>query len=142
MQLEPVAWAGEGFYYREEDRPGRHPLHEAGMYYIQEPSAMAVVQLLDPSAGRADGFMCGARRKNDASCLRLKGKGFLLSNEIHPARARILSQNVERMGIWNCAVTNQSPGGAVRPFPGIFSRGSLWMPPAPVRECSARSRRQ
>ena len=60
MQLEPVAWAGEGFYYREEDRPGRHPLHEAGMYYIQEPSAMAVVQLLDPQPGERILDLCAA----------------------------------------------------------------------------------
>ena len=121
MQLEPVAWAGEGFYYREEDRPGRHPLHEAGMYYIQEPSAMAVVQLLDPQPGERILDLCAAPGgKTTHVASRLKGKGFLLSNEIHPARARILSQNVERMGIWNCAVTNQSPEELSGRFPEFF----------------------
>ena len=43
--LEPVPWAADGYYFRPEDRPGRHPLHEAGAYYIQEPSAMSVVSL-------------------------------------------------------------------------------------------------
>lgn len=110
MQLEPVPWAREGFYYQEEERPGRHPFHDAGLYYIQEPSAMAVVQLLDPQPGERILDLCAAPGgKTTHAASRLKGKGFLLSNEIHPARARILSQNVERMGIWNCAVTNQSP---------------------------------
>lgn len=40
FSLQPVAWAKDGFYYEKDDTPGRHPLHEAGVYYIQEPSAM------------------------------------------------------------------------------------------------------
>lgn len=49
--LEPVTWAREGYYYRVDEQPGRHILHEAGAYYIQEPSAMAVVEILDPQPG-------------------------------------------------------------------------------------------
>ena len=52
FKLEPVPWAPEGFYYDEKDRPGKHPYHEAGLYYIQEPSAMAVGILADPRPGR------------------------------------------------------------------------------------------
>ena len=48
FSLKPIPWAEEGYYYGAKDRPGRHPYHEAGVYYIQEPSAMAVVSLLDP----------------------------------------------------------------------------------------------
>ena len=46
--LKKVPWAREGYYYDHEQRPGRHPLHEQGIYYIQEPSAMVPVQILDP----------------------------------------------------------------------------------------------
>ena len=51
FSLRPVSWCREGFYYAQESRPGRHPYHEAGAYYIQEPSAMAVVSLLEPKPG-------------------------------------------------------------------------------------------
>ena len=46
FSLQPVAWAKDGFYYEKDDTPGKHPLHEAGVYYIQEPSAMAPVSYL------------------------------------------------------------------------------------------------
>ena len=49
--LRKIPWAREGYYYEENLRPGRHLFHETGVYYIQEPSAMAVVELLDPKPG-------------------------------------------------------------------------------------------
>ena len=58
--LEPVPWAADGYYFRPGDRPGRHPLHEAGAYYIQEPSAMSVVSLLDPQPGELVCDLCAA----------------------------------------------------------------------------------
>ena len=48
FELKKIPWVREGYYYKAEERPGKHPYHEAGLYYIQEPSAMAVVELLDP----------------------------------------------------------------------------------------------
>ena len=51
FQLKKIPWAEEGYYYPADERPGKHPYHEAGLYYIQEPSAMAVVELLDPRPG-------------------------------------------------------------------------------------------
>ncbi|MBO4679910.1 MAG: RNA methyltransferase, partial [Lachnospiraceae bacterium] len=48
---EPVDWAREGFYYDPEERPGKSALHEAGAFYIQEPSAMSAVEVLDPQPG-------------------------------------------------------------------------------------------
>ena len=59
----------EGFYYREGDRPGKHPCHEAGVYYIQEPSAMAVVELLDPMPGTGCWIVRGARGASPPHCL-------------------------------------------------------------------------
>ena len=60
FSLRPVSWCREGFYYEQESRPGRHPYHEAGVYYIQEPSAMAVVSLLDPKPGERVLDLCAA----------------------------------------------------------------------------------
>ena len=119
--LRPVSWCREGFYYEQESRPGRHPYHEAGVYYIQEPSAMAVVSLLDPKPGERVLDLCAAPGgKTTHIASRLNGKGLLVSNEIHPARAKILSQNVERMGIGNAIVTNEDSGSLAEFFPEFF----------------------
>lgn len=121
--LEPVPWAGDGFYYGSGDRPGRHPFHEAGVYYIQEPSAMAVVTFTDPRPGDRVLDLCAAPGgKTTQIASALQGQGFLLSNEIHPARARILSQNVERMGVRNAVVTNEDSGRLAGYFPEFFDR--------------------
>ena len=61
FSLNPVAWAAEGFAYGAEDRPGRHPYHDAGVYYIQEPSAMIAASLLNPQPGECffmNGLTC------------------------------------------------------------------------------------
>ena len=121
FSLRPVSWCREGFYYDRESRPGRHPYHEAGVYYIQEPSAMAVVALLAPKPGERVLDLCAAPGgKTTHIASRLEGRGLLVSNEIHPARAKILSQNVERMGIGNAVVTNEDSGTLAAFFPEFF----------------------
>ncbi|MEY8336604.1 RsmB/NOP family class I SAM-dependent RNA methyltransferase [Lachnospiraceae bacterium 62-35] len=123
FHLTPVPWAEEGYYYEEQTRPGRHPFHAAGLYYIQEPSAMAVVSLLDVQPGDRVLDLCAAPGgKTTHIAGRLQGKGFLLSNEIHPSRARILSQNVERMGISRGVVTNEEPSRLAERFPEFFDK--------------------
>lgn len=123
FHLSKIGWAKEGWYYDAADRPGKHPYHDAGLYYIQEPSAMAVVELLDPRPGDTVLDLCAAPGgKTTHIAGRLMGEGFLVSNEIHPARAKILSQNVERMGITNCVVTNEDAAGLARRFPEFFDK--------------------
>ncbi len=121
--LSPVPWAKEGFYANAEERPGRHALHEAGAYYIQEPSAMAVAALLDPQPGEIICDFCAAPGgKSTGIAGRMAGKGLLVSNEIFPARAKILSQNIERLGIANCVVTNEPPEKMSQSFPEFFDK--------------------
>ena len=121
--LRPVAWAKEGFYYDGDTRPGKSPYHEAGAYYIQEPSAMAVVELLAPEPGERVLDLCAAPGgKSSHAASRMRGEGLLVSNEIHPARARILSQNMERMGCKNGVTVCSDPAGLVAYFPGFFDR--------------------
>lgn len=123
FHLTKIPWAKEGYYYDSSDRPGKHPYHEAGLYYIQEPSAMAVVELLDPMPGDCVLDLCAAPGgKTTQIAGRLMGEGFLLSNEIHPARAKILSQNVERMGIQNAVVANETPERLAERFPEFFDK--------------------
>ena len=121
--LEPVSWAREGYYYQTEDQPGKHILHEAGAYYIQEPSAMAVTEILDPQPGEYILDLCAAPGgKSTHIAGRMAGEGLLVSNEIIPARAKILSRNVERMGIKNCVVCNEPPERMAGFFPSFFDR--------------------
>ncbi|SDY12235.1 NOL1/NOP2/sun family putative RNA methylase [Evansella caseinilytica] len=121
--LEPIPWTAAGYYYQESDRPGKHPYHDAGLYYIQEPSAMAVGEIVAPQPGEKVLDLCAAPGgKTTHLAAKMKQQGLLLANEIHPARSRILSQNVERLGIKNAVVTNETPGRLTERFPGYFDR--------------------
>lgn len=113
---------GEKADYAQEG-PGRHPYHEAGVYYIQEPSAMAPVAFLGVKPGEKILDLCAAPGgKSTQIAGRMQGQGLLVSNEIHPQRARILSENVERLGIRNCLVLNESPERLAEVFPDYFDR--------------------
>lgn len=144
FHLTPVPWTENGFYYEEEDKPGRHPLHEAGVYYIQEPSAMAPVPqlfadrdghtpkpcvqdtetggLLSAKGERVLDLCAAPGGKTTQIAEYMQGNGLLVTNEIHPARAKILSENVERMGIANAIVLNETPESLARRFVGFFDR--------------------
>ena len=118
-----VPWESKGYYYDPESRPGLHPYHEAGVYYLQEASAMAPVQLLDPQPGERVCDLCAAPGgKSTQIAGRMAGEGFLLCNEINPKRAKILSRNIERLGIANALVTNEHPQNLARRLPGYFDR--------------------
>jgi len=118
-----VPWEPEGFYYDPEARPGLHVYHEAGVYYLQEASAMAPVALLDPKPGERVCDLCAAPGgKTTQIAGRMMGQGFLLCNEINPKRAKILSRNIERMAVSNALVTNEHPGNLASRFPGFFDR--------------------
>lgn len=121
--LSKVPWAENGYYYPPASQPGKHPYHEAGLYYIQEPSAMAPVEFLEVQPGERVLDLCAAPGgKSTQIAAKLGGKGLLICNEIHPARARILSENIERMGICNALVTNETPIHLAELFPDYFDR--------------------
>ena len=123
FHLQPVPWEANGFYYEKEDQPGKHPYHEAGVYYIQEPSAMAPAAYLDAQPGEKVLDLCAAPGgKSTQIAAAMQGKGLLVSNEIHPARAKILSENMERMGVKNVMVTNESPQTLAGMFTEYFDR--------------------
>ena len=120
---QPVPWEPEGVYYDPEARPGLHVYHEAGVYYLQEASAMAPVALLDPQPGERVCDLCAAPGgKTTQIAGRMQGRGFLLCNEINPKRAKILSRNIERMAVANALVTNEHPETLAQRFPGFFDR--------------------
>lgn len=132
FDLEPVPWCENGFYYGENERPGKHPFHEAGLYYIQEPSAMSAAALADVQPGEYVLDLCAAPGgKSTQLASALQGQGLLVANEIHPARAKILSQNIERMGVRNALVTNETPQSLGAALSCVFrsdysGRSVLW----------------
>ena len=120
---ESVPWEPFGWYYDPESRPGLHVFHEAGVYYLQEASAMAPVALLDPQPGERVCDLCAAPGgKSTQIAGRMGGEGFLLCNEWSPKRAKILSRNIERMGVSNALVTNENVENLAKRFAGFFDR--------------------
>ncbi len=127
--LTGVDWCDTGFYYEPQSRPGKHALHEVGLYYIQEPSAMITGELAADIIGELidkKGYvrvldLCAAPGgKTTRIAEATEGRGILISNEPVPSRAKILSSNVERMGISDCLVCSQMPDELAGMFPGFF----------------------
>lgn len=117
-----VSWANEAYYFDENVRPGKHPYHEMGLYYIQEPSAMSAAALLAPKPGMRVLDLCAAPGgKSTQLATYLGDSGLLVSNEINTQRSRILSQNIERIGIKNAIVTNEDSFVLASHFPGFFN---------------------
>ena len=117
-----VSWANEAYYFDENVRLGKHPYHEMGLYYIQEPSAMSAAALLAPKPGMRVLDLCAAPGgKSTQLATYLGDSGLLVSNEINTQRSRILSQNIERMGIKNAIVTNEDSFVLASHFPGFFN---------------------
>lgn len=113
-----------GAYYYEDAKPGSAPLHDAGAYYIQEPSAMVPVTLLDVNTGGLKVLdLCAAPGgKTTQIADMMEGSGLLVSNEPISKRAKILSENVERMGIENGLVISADPSVLADRFPAFFDR--------------------
>ncbi|MCR5101082.1 MAG: RsmF rRNA methyltransferase first C-terminal domain-containing protein [Butyrivibrio sp.] len=118
-----VPWDTNGYYYEEGFFPGKHPYHEAGVYYIQEPSAMAPVSYLGVQPGEKVLDLCAAPGgKSTQIAQAMKGEGILVSNEINPARAKILSLNMERLGVRNALVLNEDSTKLSNIFIEYFDR--------------------
>ncbi|SFB41255.1 NOL1/NOP2/sun family putative RNA methylase [Cohnella sp. OV330] len=127
--LAPVPWCRTGYTYDGQSRPGKHPYHHAGLYYIQEPSAMIAAELLDPKPGDIVLDLAAAPGgKTTQIAAKLRGEGLLVANEIHPGRARILSENAERLGIANAVVVQAAPGELAGRLPEAFDKIMLDAP--------------
>ncbi len=119
---EQIAWEENG-YYTEEERLGSSPFHSAGVFYSQEPSAMCAAPLLEVQEGEKVLDLCSAPGgKGTQLACKMGGKGIILLNEPISSRAKILSQNVERMGIKNAVVTSEYPEDLVGKFQDYFDK--------------------
>lgn len=123
FHISPIPWCKEGFYYHENERPGKHPYYHAGLYYIQEPSAMIPVEMLNIQPGEKVLDLCAAPGgKSTQIAAKLQGEGVLLCNEPHPDRAKALAKNIEMAGIRNAIVCNEQPERLVQRFAGYFDK--------------------
>lgn len=121
--LEPIPWCKEGFYYDGRIKPGKHPHYYAGLYYIQEPSAMAPGSILDISPGDKVLDLCAAPGgKATHIGAKLKNKGVLVANDISPSRAQAVVRNIERWGIQNAVVSSEKPEKLTGFFPEYFDK--------------------
>ena len=122
--LEPLLWTDAGFRVLEtEDRPGLHPYHAAGLYYLQEPSAQAVAEILDPQPGeRILDLAAAPGGKTTHIAAKMENQGVLVANEIHPKRVWDLTKNLERWGARNTLITNETPERLADALPEYFDR--------------------
>lgn len=120
-KLTPTSFCKVGFYLESELRAGAEPLHHAGAYYMQEPSAMSAVSVLNPQPGEMVLDLCAAPGgKSTQIAAALKGRGLLWSNEIIRQRAGILAQNIERCGVRNAVVSCAKPSDLTDSLSGFF----------------------
>lgn len=143
FKTRPVPWIENGFYYSGEGweeaaagerasggnsesgdvRPSRHPYYYAGLYYLQEPSAMTPANLLPVEPGQRVLDLCAAPGgKSTELGAKLKGQGLLFANDISASRARALLKNLELFGIPNICVSSETPEKLCGLFPESFDR--------------------
>lgn len=123
ITADPVPWNPNGLYYTESLRPGSHPYHAAGLYYVQEPSAMAVAPLLGARPGeRVLDLAAAPGGKATQLAAHMANRGLLVANEVHPGRARALVENIERMGTTCAVVLNERPERLAARLPAFFDR--------------------
>lgn len=121
--LEPIPWTVDGFYYKEGENPGRHPYYHAGLYYIQEPSAMLPGAVIDAQPGEKVLDLCAAPGgKMVQMAAGMKGRGLLVANDINAERVKALVKNIELCGIKNALVTNDAPDKLADAFGQFFDR--------------------
>ena len=118
-----IPWVENGYFYEEESRPARCALYQAGLYYLQEPSAMTPASRIPIAPGEYVLDMCAAPGgKATAAGAALQGSGLLVANDISTSRARALLRNLELFGIPNLFVANEDPEKLVKSFPDFFHK--------------------
>ena len=123
FKLTPIPWIENGFYYSEDDKPAKHPYYFAGLYYIQEPSAMTPANVLPVEEGDIVFDMCAAPGgKSTELGAKLNGSGLLVTNDISNSRAKALLKNVEVSGVANLCVLNEDPARISDKFNAFFDK--------------------
>ena len=105
FDLIPIPWCDDGFYFNANQEPSKHPYYYAGLYYIQEPSAMLPAMILDVKENDYVLDACAAPGgKSSKLANKLNNTGILISNDISVSRAQVLLKTLETQGIENAFV--------------------------------------
>lgn len=121
--VTPIPWVKNAYFYPADVRPSRCPLYQAGLYYLQEPSAMTPASCLPAEPGDVVLDLCAAPGgKATALGSALKGEGLLVANDISASRARALLRNLELFGVTNSLIVNETPARLLERFPAYFSK--------------------
>ena len=123
FSIKRIPWVKNGYYYDTGEQPSKHPYYYAGLYYIQEPSAMTPASLLPINKGDKVLDLCAAPGgKSTELGAKLQGKGILVSNDISNSRAKALLKNIELFGIRNSLILSEAPTKLVEYFPEYFDK--------------------
>lgn len=121
--LTPIPWIENGFFYEEDVKPAKHPYYFAGLYYLQEPSAMTPANLLPVREGDFVLDLCAAPGgKSTELAAKLAGTGLLVSNDVSASRAKALLKNIELSGVTNALITSESSSTLLGFFDGFFDK--------------------
>ncbi len=120
FNIEKIPYVPNGFYFTDE-KIGNHPFHHAGMIYVQEPGAMAPAECIDLEPDWCVLDMCSAPGGKSSQLKNKLGENsVLVSNEIIPSRCKILTGNVERLGLKNVVTTCMDTKALAKVFPESF----------------------
>ena len=123
FDLEPISWCDTGYYYSGDVRPSKHVYYNAGLFYIQEPSAMSTGALLPVEPGDRVLDLCAAPGgKSTQTAAKLQGEGIIVSNDISASRCKALLKNIEVCGVSNCVITNETPERLADKLPHFFKK--------------------
>lgn len=121
--LKRIPWVRNGYRYPDTVQPAKHPFYHAGLYYLQEPSAMTPASLLPVEPGDRVLDLCAAPGgKSTELAARLQHKGVLVANDISNSRAKALLKNIELFGVRNAVVTSETPEKLAQRFQGYFDK--------------------
>ena len=122
-ELTPVPWTQDGFYYHSEDPVTKHPYFHAGLFYVQEPSAMSPVNALRPEKGDLCLDLCAAPGgKSMQIATAIQEQGLLVTNDINETRVKAILRNAEKFGLRNVVILNETPENIAKVMGNRFNR--------------------
>lgn len=123
FELRRIPYVNNGFYYEEGVQPAKHPYYFAGLYYLQDPSAMTPASRLPVEPGDAVLDLCAAPGgKATELAAKLGGTGILVANDISSKRAKALLKNIELFGVENSFIVTENPAKLGKYFSGFFDK--------------------
>ncbi len=121
--LKKIPYVENGFFYDETVQPAKHPYYFAGLYYLQDPSAMVPASRLPVEKGDAVLDLCAAPGgKATELAAKLDGTGILVANDISSKRAKALLKNIELFGVENSIIVTEYPAKLGGYFTGFFDK--------------------